>query len=668
MCGIAGAVALDERPGPVPLAVLARMAGALRHRGPDEMGAYRDARAGLAHARLSIIDLSTGQQPLSNTDGTRWIVFNGEIFNYVELRAELESLGHRFRTRSDTEVLLHAWEAWGDDAFRRFNGQWAIAIWDSRAHRLVLARDPLGVRPLYWCEHGGRVWFASEVKAIFAGEPGLSRSLDRRGLAEVFTFWSTVAPRTVFEGIHELEAGHVRTWADGRVDDHAYWSPAYPEDGAAAFLGSFDDAARAVRGALERSTELRMLRADVPVGSYLSGGIDSSLVAALGLRAKGARFNTFSLRFADAEYDETPFQRLMVERLGSDHHEVTVTRRDIAEAFPDVVRHAERPVLRTAPAPMFLLSRLVRDAGIKVVLTGEGADEMFAGYDVFREARVRRFWARQPRSQARPRLLERLYPYLARSPVGQAAMARQFFGQDLAAWRAPGFGHGPRWRSASALQRLLAADVRASLDGFDPVAAFLAGLPGEFGRWTPLAQDQYVEVRTLLSAYLLSSQGDRMLMAHSVEGRFPFLDRDVVALANALPDRYKLAGLDEKAVLKSVSRDLVPGPILERKKQPYRAPDALSFVGPDAPEWVGEVMREGALADAGVFDPALAARFHRKCLDRRDEAQFSNADNMALVGVLSTQLLHAGFVARPVAADGAVAFETLVDRTERTAA
>ena len=668
MCGIAGAVALREAVAPVPLAVLARMAGALRHRGPDEMGVYRDARAGLAHTRLSIIDLSTGQQPLANADGTRWIVFNGEIFNYVELRAELESLGHVFRTRSDTEVLLHAWEAWGDDAFRRCNGQWAIAIWDARTHTLVLARDPLGVRPLHYAEHDGRLWFASEVKAIFAGEPGMTRAFDRRGLAQVFTFWSTLAPRTVFAGVHELEPGHVRTYANGRVEDRAYWSPHYPEGTEGAFRGSYADAAVAVREALERSTRLRMLRADVTVGSYLSGGIDSSLVAALGLRDKGEKFSTFSLRFADAEYDETHFQRLMVERLGSDHHEVTVTRNDIATIFPDVIRHSERPILRTAPAPMFLLSRLVHDAGIKVVLTGEGADEMFAGYDVFREARVRRFWARQPGSTARPRLLERLYPYLARSPVGQTAMARQFFGQDLGNWRAPGFGQGPRWKSAAALQRLMSAGVRAELSGYDPVAGFVADLPAAFGRWTALAQDQYVEVRTLMSAYLLSSQGDRMLMGNSVEGRFPFLDRDVVALANSLPDRYKLAGLDEKAVLKTLSADLVPQEILARQKQPYRAPDALSFVGPDAPAWIGEVMSESALADAGVFDPALAARFHRKCIDRRDEAQFSNADNMALVGILSTQLLHRDFIARPAAVEPTVVFRTLVDRLDAPAA
>ena len=662
MCGIAGVVSLRAGSGPIPLEALGRMAAALRHRGPDEMGAYRDASCGLAHARLSIIDLSTGQQPLSNEDGSLWICFNGEIFNYVELKAELEALGHSFRTRSDTEVIVHAWEAWGEDAFRRFNGQWAVALWDERAKRLVLSRDPYGICPVYHVEHDGKLWFASEVKALFAGEPGLRRAIDPRGLAEVFTFWSTVPPRTVFEGVKELEPGHVRVYADGGVTDRAFLAPSYPESRTNGFTGSFEDAALATRAALENATRLRMLRSDVPVGSYLSGGIDSSLVASLGLRAMGRNFQTFSLRFQDAEYDETGFQRMMVERIGSVHHEVVVSRADIARVFPDVIEHTERPVLRTAPAPLFLLSRLVRENGIKVVLTGEGADEMFAGYDLFREARLRRFWARQPDSTARPRLLERLYPWLERSPVAQAAMARQFFGQDLGSWRSPGFGHGTRWRGAAALRRLLSADVQAAIRDFDPVGELLARLPEGFGRWTGLAQDQYLEVRTLLAAYLLSSQGDRMLLGNSVEGRFPFLDREVVTLANSLPDRYKLAGLDEKAVLKRVAGDLVPDAILSRKKQPYRAPDALSFVGEGTPGWIDEVLAEASLAGAGLFDPEVAGRFHRKCRDRQADSQFSNADNMALVGLLSTQLLHQKFVERARRPEPVTDFGTLIDR------
>jgi asparagine synthase (glutamine-hydrolysing) len=660
VCGIGGVVALRDDLAPPSLDDLGAMAGAMRHRGPDEFGLYRDARAGLVHARLSIIDLATGQQPLSNEDGSLWVVFNGEIFNYLELREELSALGHRFRTRSDTEVIVHAYEAWGDGAFERFNGQFALALWDSAREALVLARDRLGVRPLYLCEHGGRLWFASEVKAIFAAAAGIPRALDPVGLAETFTFWTVVPPQSVFEGVVELEPGHVRTITRRGARDRAFWSRAFPVDGGG-FAGSADEAAERVRAALEQAVRLRMLRSDVPVGSYLSGGLDSSLVAALGRQVKGESFLTFSIRFEDAEYDETEFQREVARRIESDHREIVVRRGDIAASFPDVVRHAERPLLRTAPAPLFLLSRLVRDAGIKVVLTGEGADELFAGYDLFREGKVRRFWGRQPASALRPRLLQRLYPYLARSPVAQQAMAQAFFGRGRERWRAPGFAHELRWRGAAALQRLFHPDVRSAAERVDVVERLLGSLPAEFQRWSALAQDQYLEGRTLLSGYLLSSQGDRMLMAHSVEGRFPFLDADVVALADSLPAGHKLRVLDEKHVLKRAARELVPPSILRRKKQPYRAPDALSFVGATGTEWVADAIAPAAVRDAGIFEPDAVARLWGKCRAQAGAGQFSNADNMALVGVLSTQLLHRLLV-RNAPRPAPPAMRTVVDR------
>lgn len=665
MCGVAGILALRDGITPPSLSALKKMASAIQHRGPDEFGVYRSARAGLSHARLSIIDLATGQQPLSNEDGSIWVVFNGEIFNYVELRGELASLGHRFRTQSDTEVIVHAYEAWGERCFERFNGQFAIALWDERREALVLARDRLGVRPLYLCEHRGRLLFASEVKAIFAGDPSIPRALDPIGLKETFTFWSIVPPQSVFAGISELRPGHARIYTREGTRERAYWTPRYPEGPDDEFKGSIEEATFAVRRALEKATALRMLRADVPVGCYLSGGLDSSLIAALGLRAKGERFCTFSMRFADAEYDETDYQRQMVQALGSDHREVVISRRAIAESFPSVIEHTERPILRTAPAPLFLLSKLVRDAGIKVVLTGEGADEMFAGYDLFREGKVRRFWAKQPTSERRPRLLERLYPYLARSPVAQKAMARQFFGRDLGRSREPGFAHGTRWHTTSALLRLFSEPTRRAAEDRDVIAALSADFPAAIRSWSPLAQDQYIEIRTLLSGYLLSSQGDRMLMAHSVEGRFPFLDAEVVELASSLPPSYKLRVLDEKHVLKRAAEGLVPRSILARKKQPYRAPDALSFAGDGAPAWAAEVMSEASVREAGVFDPRAVEKLWSKCRAHVDGSQFSNSDNMAVIGVLSTQLLYQKLVAAPPSAEIARAAAeptTLVDR------
>jgi asparagine synthase (glutamine-hydrolysing) len=646
MCGIAGILALREDLEPPGLEQLGRMAGALRHRGPDEFGVYRDQRCGLAHARLAILDLRTGQQPMSNEDESLWVSFNGEIFNHLELRTQLESMGHHFRTQSDTEVIVHAYEAWGGDAFERFNGQWALALWDARNQRLVLSRDRVGVRPLYLCEHRGRLHFASEVKAIFAADLSIPRALDRVGLEETFTFWSIVPPQSVFAGVTELKPGHTRTYERGTVSEVPYWRAQFPIGERGAFKGTREDAAAAVMAALTTATKLRM-RADVPVGSYLSGGLDSSLLSALGKEAKGKGFKTFSMRFEDAEFDETWFQHHMARKLATEHREVVITRADIARIFPEVIFHTERPVLRTAPAPLFLLAKLVRESGVKAVLSGEGADEVFAGYDLFREAKVRRFWARHPQSASRPRLLERLYPYLSRSPVHQHAITRQFFGRNLESPARPGFSHDLRWQGASALKRLFSGETRAATEGVDVVQRLLASLPSDFPRWTPLAQDQYLEIHTLLSGYLLSSQGDRMSMANSVELRLPFLDREVMRLAASVPPSFKLPALRGKDVLKRAAKGRVPPEIIGRKKQPYRAPDAIAFTGTEAPEWVDAVISESAIVEAGIFDPKHVRLLWNKVRARSGEGPLSNADNMAVVGVLSTQLLHAQLVRVP---------------------
>jgi len=432
---------------------------------------------------------------------------------------------------------------------------------------------------------------------------------------------------------------------------------------------TLDEAVAGLRDRLHKASELRMLRADVPVGAYLSGGIDSSYVAWLARDAVRGRFHTFSLRFEDPEYDETPYQRLMVERLHSDHAEVVASRSDIARVFPDVVAHAERPLLRTGPAPLFLLSKLVREAGLKVVLTGEGSDEMLGGYDLFREAKVRRFWSRQPQSKLRPKLFDRLYPWLARSPAAARGLALQFWARGIDHPEDPTFSHGPRWTSASALQRFFSAEMRARMaaDGRpSAVASLVASLPSDFPRWDPLAQAQYLEVVTLLNPYILASQGDRMLMANSVEGRFPFLDREVMAFANAMPARFKLRGLDEKHVLKRAAAEVLPREILERPKQPYRAPDAACFTAPDAPEWVRELTTEGALKAVGVFDAAAVTALMekaRRVAAKGGDAGFSNADNMAVVGVLSTQLLHQRLIEESHGGgEDGVAFRTEVDR------
>lgn len=638
MCGICGIVT----DGPPPdVRLVTAMIGRLSHRGPDGSGYFRDRRAALGHARLAIIDTGGGGQPLCNEDGNLWVTFNGEIFNYVELAEELRALGHTFRTASDTEVIVHAWEEWGESCFSRFNGQWALALWDRRHERLVLSRDRLGVRPLFFARDAHRLVFASEVKSLLA-DPSVARSFDLDGLAQTFTYWSTVAPRTVFAGIEQLEPGHFAVLDRDGFRKAPYWTISFPGLGQEPCQDTGVNAER-LRERIVAATRLRFLRSDVPVGAYLSGGIDSSVTAAAISRFTDVPLDTFSLRFTDAEYDEGGYQRRMAAVLGTRHQDIVVSPADIADVFPQVVWHAETPFLRAAPAPLFLLSRLVRDSGYKVVVTGEGADEVLGGYDIFREARVRLFWARDPESRKRARAAELLYPWMARSPGRAPAFARSFFGRNLDA-SDPALSHRPRWDSTAVVTSMLRPDVRAGLTpatGDDLVAA----MPEESKEWDPLSRAQWLEMTTLLPGYILASQGDRMLMANSVEGRFPFLDREVVELANALPSRHKLFGLDEKYLLKQAFGDLVPDEILHRPKQPYRAPDAASFFFSGArPQWLDEVTSPAAIRECGLFDPGQVAGLFAKC-ERTGGVNIGNTDNMRVLAIVTTQLTYQHFIA-----------------------
>jgi asparagine synthase (glutamine-hydrolysing) len=403
MCGIVGVLNLADRP-PVDTGLLCRMLGTFRHRGPDEFGIYRDPQIGLGNARLSILDLTSGQQPIGNEDGTLWIVYNGEAFNYVELRPQVEARGHRFRTNTDTEVILHLYEDHGPGCLAYLNGQYAIAIWDAQERTLFLARDRMGIRPLFYTVMDGQLLFGSEIKALLA-YPGARAEIDPASLHQVFTFWSTLTPRTVFRNVHEIPPGHYLLVREGQLALRSYWSPDFAPD---------QDTSRTDQDYLDEfesllidATRIR-LRADVPVGAYLSGGLDSSITAAIIRKYTDNYLDTFSIAFEDPQFDESRFQRQMAAALGTNHRVAYCTSPDIGAVFPDVIWHTETPVLRTAPAPMFLLSQLVRDRGLKVVLTGEGADEILAGYNIFKEMKIRRFWARQPGSQMRPLLLRRL--------------------------------------------------------------------------------------------------------------------------------------------------------------------------------------------------------------------------------------------------------------------
>jgi len=569
---------------------------------------------------------------MESADGDLAITFNGEIFNYIELREELERRGHHFVTTSDTEVILHQYQEDGEECVHRFNGQWAFAISDRRKRKLFLSRDRMGIRPLFYTETNCGFRFASEIKALLA-EPSVRAELDLFALDQIFTFWATIPPRTAFKGISQVPPGCSLVVDIYGVRANRYWSLSFPEH------RNCDVDERELAGELREllldATKIR-LRSDVPVGAYLSGGIDSSVTTALAASIAGDRLRSFSISFDDSEYDERRFQQEASEFLRTEHSSFACSSRDIAEAFPDVVWHAEQPILRTAPAPMFLLSQLVGECGFKVVLTGEGADEVLGGYDIFKEAKIRRFWARDLSSRWRPLLLKRLYPYMDGIQRQSAAYLQHFFRVSERDIANPYFSHLPRWELTARIKLLLSNEVRTELRDYSAFDDLARALPADYGSWQPFNQAEFLEASGLLPGYILSSQGDRMAMAHAVEGRFPFLDHRVVDFACKLPPGLKMKGLTEKYLLKRACAGDVPQSILKRTKQPYRAPEGKCFFGKDAPEYVGEALSHGGIQSNGIFDPRAVGVLAEKF---RSGRPVSTKDNMALTGVLSTQLL-----------------------------
>lgn len=639
MCGIAGYVTCS---GQEPDRGIAEaMIAMIRHRGPDAVGFYTDDWAALAHARLSIIDLAGGRQPMTNEDGSLWITFNGEIFNYVELARDLAGKGHRFSTRSDTEVILHLFEEYGEDCVHRMNGQWAFAIWDKRRREMFLSRDRIGVRPLFFTQTPGAFVFGSEIKALFA-YPAVAREIDPVALDDIFVTWSPIPPRTIFRNVCELPPGHSMRVREGAVTQlRPYWQPAYSgacSDGRRPEADYAEELYALLRDALR----IR-LRSDVPVGAYLSGGLDSTIIAALIREFAGSRLRTFSVSFEDAAYDERPFQQEAVAFLGTDHSSVCCSDSDIGSAFPDVIWHTEQPIVRTAPAPLYLLSRLVRDADFKVVLTGEGSDEMFGGYDIFKEAKIRRFCFAHPESRLRPLLFRKLYPYMPALQGQPASYLQAFFQVDPSAGPPALYSHLPRWQLGVANRLFYSEAVKERLGARDIFGELEREMPPAMPGWSAFARGEYLEARYLLPGYILSSQGDRMAMAHAVEGRYPFLDYRVMEFAARLPPRLKMNALAEKYLLKKAFSRRIPASIRDRHKQPYRAPEARCLLTPGVREYVDYLLSPGRLRAAGLFHPPAVERLRKKVLTGRATGV---KDNMALVGIVSAQIVVDRFLDR----------------------
>ncbi len=656
MCGIIG-VLNQSQAARTERSTLLQMLAMIRHRGPDGFGIYQDRRVGLGSARLKIIDIAGGDQPISNEDGTIWIVFNGEIFNYVELRPMLEARGHHFSTHSDTEVIVHLYEDYGPDCLKYLNGQFAIAIWDTRkfpgGNRLFLARDRLGIRPLFYTQQAGHFIFGSEMKAILA-HPETQAQIDPVSLDQIFTYWSTLAPRTIFKDIFEVPPGYylLAQTDTNHLDIQSYWSLDFSNPTANAHSGKqprldvqqYQDEFEAL---LVDSTRIR-LRADVPVGAYLSGGLDSSTITAIIRNFTDTQLDTFSITFSDPEFDESAFQYQMADFFGTQHQVVHIHHSDIGAAFPDVIWHTETPTLRTAPVPLFYLSGLVRENQYKVVLTGEGADEFLAGYDIFKEAKIRLFWAKQPDSKIRPLLFGRLYPEIAHMPNSNAYLA-SFFGAGLSDINSPIYSHYIRWKNTGRAKRFFSEALKDTLSPItvssrDNLAFDAVYIPPGFTEWDPLSRAQYLESSIFLPQYLLSSQGDRVGMAHAVEGRFPFLDYRVVEFCSRLPIHLRLNGLTEKYLLRRLARKWLPDQIWTRRKRPYRAPIHRAFFGSQGPlTYLKELLSNESIEAAGLFQMDSVQNMTAKLMSG---GRLGETDDMALAGIISSQLVWDQFVNR----------------------
>jgi len=594
MCGIAGIVSRD-RLGPDDQARATAMRDVMSYRGPDGAGLHADDQAVLAHRRLSIVDLAGGHQPLSNETGTSWITFNGEIYNHRDVRAQLEGAGHTYRTRSDTETIVHAYEQWGDECVQHFRGMFAFAIWDGAARRLLLARDRLGVKPLYWAMAGDRLLFASEIKAIL--KSGLVAATPNvRVLSEVLATRGTAGEETMFEGVYKLLPGHRLVFEGGRVRIEKYWD--LPLDGPDPELERMHDGALIdrFRSLLQESVRLRLM-SDVPLGMFLSGGIDSSAIAALMAREIDRPVDTFSVAFSDRRFSELEYARAVAQAIGANAHEIVIDDHDFFAALPRLVWHEDEPIAHPSSVPLHFVSVLARQH-VVVVLTGEGSDELLAGYGKYPRAVIN--WRAGT-------VYERLVPAAVRASVAGSLVPRLPGRAGRYARRS--FLAMPRNVSAMFLDNFAGMPVRqqrellsaTALAGGDAYSSSLAYFNEVNGRSGLLGRLLHTDIKTYLVELLMKQ--DQMSMSASIESRVPFLDHVLVEFAARLPDRLKLRGFTTKRILREALRGLLPEEILTRRKMGFPVPFGEWTRGRWQPV-VRDVLLDRRTRERGLINPA----------------------------------------------------------------
>ncbi len=650
MCGIAGII---DYGNPADRKILVeKMLTVIAHRGPDDSGIFNSPHATIGNVRLSIIDIEGGHQPLSDAEGRYWIVYNGEIFNYPELRQMLiRNKGCTFRTNSDTEVLLQLYISYGIECLNLLNGQFAFAVWDTVEEELFMARDRVGIRPLFYYSSNGRFGFASEIKSLFQSDDVIPE-FNHHGLLQIYTFWTALTPDTAFKNIFEVSPGECMIYSRKGIKKQKYWELTYNNTNA---LLSLPDATEQFRELFSDALRIR-LRSDVPVAAYLSGGLDSTTSVAYIQQTEPGILNTFSVGFDEEEFDERNFQAQAVSHYGTSHKYISCSSSDIARLFPSVIWHAETPVMRTAPAPMMQLSRLVRENNIKVVITGEGADETLAGYNIFKEAVIRQFWSSQPDSHLRPLLLKKLYPYLPQMHQANPNILKLFFGFRLQDTENPVYSHMLRWNNSNQVIRHLTHDFKSLMNDYSPQEHLISRLPDKFDSWDLLAKAQWLETTLLMSGYLLSSQGDRMALANSVESRYPFLDYRLIEFANSLPSKFKLNGLTEKYLLKLAVKGLVPENIRLRTKQAYRAPISSVFLSDEAPEYVREMLSEEHFKCTGVFNYDSVQPWLERM---KKTGKSTEVENILATLIISTHLLDDQYVDKKMPMTGTTKLNNL---------
>jgi asparagine synthase (glutamine-hydrolysing) len=628
MCGIAGIVATDRLQGDERARAL-RMRDVLVHRGPDDAGLYADDYAILAHRRLSIVDLAGGQQPLANENDGVWVTYNGEICNHALIRQELQAKGHVYRTRSDTETIVHGYEEWGDDCVHRFRGMFALALWDVSRRRLLLVRDRLGIKPLYWTVVGNRIVFASEIKAIL--ESGIiSAQPNIPAIGEVLATRYTSNDQTLFAGIHKLLPGHRLVFERGHVQITKYWDvPVDGPDPNFERLGERELIDR-FRDLLTESIRLRLM-ADVPLGMFLSGGIDSSAVAAVMSRLVDRPVETFSVAFADRQFSELGYARQVVRAIGANPHEIVIDDRDFFGALPRLVWHEDEPIAHPSSVPLHFVSVLAREH-VKVVLTGEGSDELLAGYGKYPRALLN--WRAGG-------VYERLIPAAVRATLASAVVPR--LPGHLGRYARRSFLAMPRTPDAMFLDNFAGMPLRvqrelltsAVLESGDPYAASLEYFTRADGRAPLLDRVLYTDIKTYLVELLMKQ--DQMSMSASIESRVPFLDHRLVEFAARLPARLKLVGFSTKRVLRQAVRGILPEKILTRKKMGFPVP----FGRWVAREWNGvarDVLLDRRTRQRGLIEPAAVERL----LDAHRAGRRAGAD--AIWALLNLELWFRTFI------------------------